>query len=132
VGDNGLVVVNFAHPLTAEQRAQIEALTGRAVGRVIDVTTHVDAGQALAPQAATLADRVGLQPEEWQTMPLLVNPPGLACLSAALLAELHGRMGHFPTLARLRPVADVVPTSYEVAEVVNLQSVRDQARERRR
>lgn len=47
------------------------------------------------------------------------------------LAELHGRIGHFPVLIRLRPVADSVPTRYEVAELLNLQAIREQARYRR-
>jgi hypothetical protein len=32
---------------------------------------------------------------------------------------------------RLRPVADAVPPQFEVAEIINLQAVRDRARGRR-
>ncbi|MBC7335619.1 MAG: hypothetical protein H5U01_05025 [Clostridia bacterium] len=39
-------------------------------------------------------------------------------------------MGHFPAIMRLRPTSDV-PPQFEVAEIINLQQVRDQARERR-
>jgi hypothetical protein len=48
-----------------------------------------------------------------------------------LLAELHGRMGHFPAVLRLRPVPDSNPPQFEVAEVINLQEVRDETRKRR-
>jgi len=78
-----------------------------------------------------MADRAGMAPAEWQTAPLLINPPALNSIAAALLAELHGRMGYFPPIVRLRPVAGSTPTRYEVAEVINLQEVRDQARRRR-
>jgi hypothetical protein len=57
-----------------------------------------------------------------------VNPPGLAPATAALLAELHGRMGYFPSILRLRPVSGTTPTRYEVAEIINLQALRDAAR----
>jgi len=48
-----------------------------------------------------------------------------------LLAEVHGRTGYFPTIIRLRPVAGVTPPQFEVAELLNLQAVRDAARVRR-
>jgi len=90
-----------------------------------------DHGALFAEQVRTLADRVGLSPEDWQTTPLLVNPPGYAPATAALLAELHGRMGHFPAVLRLHPVEGSTPTRYEVAEVINLQQIREDARLRR-
>ena len=127
----GVTVVNFAHPLTEAQRMQIEALAGQLVARVLDAPAHVDVKQEIEPQVAALVDQVPLSAEEWQTLPLLVNPPGLAPLTAVLLAHLHGRMGYFPTLLRIRPVAEAVPPRYEAAELLNLQTVRDRARERR-
>ncbi|MGH2522324.1 MAG: CRISPR-associated protein Csx15, partial [Anaerolineales bacterium] len=46
--------------------------------------------------------------------------------------ELHGRMGYFPPLIRLRPVQEALPPRYEVAEILNLQAVRDGARLKRK
>jgi hypothetical protein len=129
--DDGVVVVNFAHPLTDAQRAQIETLTGQPVARVLDIPAHIDVERSIEAQAIALVDNVPLSAEEWQTLPLLVNPPGLAPLTAVLLAELHGRMGYFPALLRIRPVAGSVPPRYEVAETMDLQGVRDRARQRR-
>jgi len=131
VNGEGIVVVNFAHPLTEAQRAQIEALTGQPVARVLDVPAQVDVAEPLEPQVVALVDRVGLSAEEWQTLPLVINPPGLAPLTAVLLAELHGRLGYFPTLLHIRPTAGAVPPRYEVAGLLDLQGVRDRARERR-
>lgn len=71
-----------------------------------------------------------LHSEEWQTHPLLINPPGYAPAAFVLLAELHGRIGHFPSLIRLRPKPGPV-TTYEVAELLNLQTIREEARLRR-
>lgn len=69
-----------------------------------------------------------MTPPEWQTLPRLLNPPRLAPLALALVAELHGRCGHFPALVNIRPVAGATPMRYEVAEIVNLQTLRDTAR----
>jgi hypothetical protein len=57
--------------------------------------------------------------------------PSLSIIAATLLAELHGRMGYFPTVVRMRPVAGSTPPRFEVAEIVNLQDVRDEARGKR-
>lgn len=126
-----VILLNFAHPLTDDHRAQLAALAGRPMDRVLDVPVHIDETRPLAEQAADVLDQAGLTPREWQTQPLLVNLPGYAPAAAALLAELHGRMGHFPTIVRLRPVQNSPVTHYEVAEIVNLQAVRDAARRKR-
>jgi hypothetical protein len=126
-----LVLLNFSHPLTPEQLSQIEMLTGRPVERVVEIPTRLDAGKPFGPQIMELADRAGLSPAEWQTVPLLVVPPALNFAAVLLLAELHGRMGYFPPCVRLRPVEGVLPPRYEVAEVLDLQGQRDAARTRR-
>ncbi len=51
--------------------------------------------------------------------------------AVALLVELHGRMGYFPPIVRLKPVAGALPPRYEVTEIINLQEVREQARKKR-
>jgi hypothetical protein len=126
-----VILFNFSHPLTPAQLKQIEALTGQAVERVFDLMPQLDHEKSFDSQIRELVDGVGLSPQEWQTRPLLVNPPGYAPAAAVLLAEMHGRMGHFPAMLRLRPVPNSNPPTFEVAEVINLQAVRDWARERR-
>ena len=126
-----MIVLNFAHPLTEEQKAQIEALTGEAIERVIAVPVHFDNQRPFLPQLEALMVQVPLDAEAWQRARILVNPPSLNFITALLLAELHGRMGYFPPIVRLRPVPGVVPPRYEVAEILNLQAVRMAARRRR-
>lgn len=126
-----MLIINFTHPLTEPQRSQIESLAGLSIEEVRTISVQIDQTEALASQVVAIVDAVGLSGEEWQTRPLLINPPGYAPAAFVLLAELHGRIGHFPALIRLRPVADSVPTRYEVAELLNLQAVREQARYRR-
>lgn len=126
-----LTVVNFTHPITAAQRDQLASLSRLPVGQVIDVVTQVDQTLPFDIQAVNLVNAASLGPTEWQTLPLIVNLPGLAPLAAVLLAELHGRLGYFPTIMRIRPVPGIEPTRYEVAELIGLQTLRDAARRRR-
>ncbi|HLG63212.1 MAG TPA: CRISPR-associated protein Csx15 [Ktedonosporobacter sp.] len=125
-----MLILNFTHPLTDEHRAQIEALAGTSIDEIRTLPVQIDQAQSLAAQVSAIVDAVGLTAKEWQTRPLLINPPGYAPAAFVLLAELHGRIGHFPTLIRLRPKSGPVP-AYEVAELLNLQAVREQARTRR-
>ena len=126
-----MVLLNFSHPLTPLHLQQIESLAGQPVERVIEVNAQIDPQQPLFPQVVAMADRAGLAAEEWQTLPILVNPPSLNYSAAALLAELHGRCGFFPAVLRLRPVQGSLPPAFEVAEIMNLQALREEARERR-
>lgn len=126
-----MLLLNFSHPFTPAQLAQLAALTGAAVERVIAVPAQFDTGQPFVPQVNAMLAQIPLTANEWQTAPLLVVPPALNFITALLLAELHGRMGYFPAIVRLRPVAEAVPPRFEVAEVINLQAVREQARMQR-
>jgi hypothetical protein len=95
------------------------------------VHTQIDPQRPLAPQVVTLADQAGLSPSKRQSAPLLVNPPSLNFIAAVLMAEIHGRCSYFPAMLRMRPVPNSTPPQYEAAEVINLQTVRDQARRQR-
>jgi len=125
-----MILINFAHPITAQQQEQIQALTGKLVTKVINVKCQFDHNCSFPKQAAALLDEVGLTPDQWQSLPILVNPPSLASAACAVLAELHGRMGYFPPILRLRP-GETTPPQYEVAEIINLQAARDSARNKR-
>jgi transcriptional regulator with XRE-family HTH domain len=122
-----LLLLNFAHPLTESQKARIEELTGIPLEKMMDIPTLINEAEPLGPQVADLLDAIDLSIEDWHTCHILVNPPGYAPAAFLLLAEIHGRSGHFPGFVRLRPIQGSV-TTYEVAEIINLQAVRDAAR----
>jgi hypothetical protein len=126
-----MILLNFTHPLTAEHLAQLEALTGQPVGRVIDIPVQLDPAHAFAPQVEAVVDACGLTAAEWQTAALVIVPPALSFIAVTLLAELHGRMGYFPSCVRMRPAPGVVPPRYEVAEILPLNEVREHARRKR-
>lgn len=123
-----MLVLNFAHPLTAAHLARVGELAGRPVERVIAVPAQFDHAAPFDGQVRGLLAAVGLTADDWQTTPVIVNLPSLSPIAAVLLAELHGRAGYFPTVVRLRPVIGSTPPQFEVAELINLQAVRDVAR----
>ena len=125
-----VILLNYAHPLTAEQLTRVATLVGQAP-TVRDIVVQIDRSRMLGEIVIELAAAAGLSSVEWQTKPLLLNPPGLAPLALALLAELHGRCGYFLPILNLHPVANALPPRYDVAGIVSLQALRDMARGRR-
>jgi hypothetical protein len=123
-----MILVNFSHPLTATQQAAIETLTQEKITQVIEVKTHFNEAQPYTDQLRALVESIELTSAQWQQERLLINPPSLSAIAALVLAELHGRMGYFPSIVRLRPVAGSMPPQFEVAEILNLHSVREKAR----
>lgn len=123
-------VINFGHPLTAEQKKAIAELSGKEITRLIESPVHFNTLQSFVPQVVEVVDSLGLSAEEWQTQPILICPPGFSPIACCLLAELHGRMGYFPPIVRMRAVPGTVPTQFEVAEIIDLRDLREQARQR--
>ena len=125
-----MLVLNFAHPLTGEHILQIEEIAACAIEDIQTIPVQINQSEPLETQVRAIVATVKLTSEEWQTRSLLINPPGYAPAAFVLLAELHGRIGHFPTIIRLRPKSGPV-TTYEVAELLNLQTIREAARKSR-
>lgn len=123
-----MILLNFSHPLTTVQRSDVASTCGQALERVLDVPTQLDPEQPFAPQVRQVVDSVGLHPVEWQSLPLLVQLPSLNVIAALVLAELHGRCGYFPAVLRLKPMPATTPPQFAMAEILNLQAVRDAAR----
>lgn len=126
-----MILLNFSHPLTDPQREQIEALTGQAIDRELAAMPQFDEQQPFGAQLASLLAQIDLTPAQWQGEPILVILPSLNFIAAALLAELHGRMGYFPPVVRTKPVAGSLPRQFEVAEILDLQTLREAARRNR-
>ena len=126
-----MILLNFSHPLTDRQLTQIEQLTGKPLERVVDLPVQFDNDAPFLPQLEALMTSVNLAPAAFQTTPILVNLPSLNFIAGLLLAELHGRMGYFAPVLRLRPLSDSLPPEYAVAEILNLQAVRDSSRKAR-
>ncbi len=126
-----MLILNFTHPLTDDQRQEIEALVGAKITAIVEIPSQINTTAPLAPQIEKMLDDTGFTPREWQTSSILVNLPSLNYSAATVLAQLHGRMGYFPPVLRLRPLTTKIPLRYTVSEILNLQAMREQARKKR-
>ena len=126
-----MILLNFAHPITAGQRTDIETALGQSLTQLHEVKTHFDQDRPFAPQVSAILDQLPLDAQAWQTEAIIINPPAFNFITAVVLAELHGRMGYFPAIIRLKPALDSLTRRFTLAEIINLQSVRDKARSKR-
>lgn len=126
-----MMLLNFGHPITEEQKEQIRYLTGKSVREIIEIKTQFDHQLPFTRQINSLVEEICFPSLRWQTEPLLINLPSFNVIAALLIAELHGRMGYFPPILRLKPVEGSLPPRFAVAEVINLQNIRETAREKR-
>ncbi|MFN4190959.1 MAG: CRISPR-associated protein Csx15 [Pseudothermotoga sp.] len=126
-----MIVLNFSHYLTNKIIKQLEEKLGDDIQKIIDLDAKIDMERPLAPQISTIVDRVGFNSYEWQSLRFIVNPPSLNVSAMTLLAEIHGRCGYFPPIIRLKPLRDNAVVEFEMAEIINLQKVRNEARLKR-
>jgi hypothetical protein len=126
-------ILNFAHPFTEAQLVQIRDLLPEQplALQVFHLPAHFDAQTPYLPQVQLLLSKIPLSPDDLQTAAIIINLPSFSAIAALVLAELHGRLGYFPPVLRLRPVEGALPPRFEVAEILNLQDVRDAARAKR-
>ena len=122
-----VIVLNFSHPLTESQLEALRVELSCSIEEVRLMRVHFPEGEPFAGQAHELLDSIGFTPHQWQTLPLVIVLPAMAEIAAVVLAELHGRMGYFPTVVRRRRVSQM-PPEYELAEIIDLQAVRDESR----
>ncbi len=126
---NTMHILNFAHPLTDLQLEQINTLLEpQIVEKVHHIPVQFDPTINFLPQLETLLSAIPLTSEEMQNLPILINLPSLNTIAAMLLTSLHGRMGYFPSVLRIRAQPNQTPPVFEVAEIINLQMLRDQSR----
>lgn len=121
-------ILNFSHEITSAQLEQIAALTNSSVTdlAVVTIKVQLDHEQPFAAQVAKLVEEAAAS-VDLLVGGYLVVLPGLSSAAAALIAALHGVTGHFPSFIRLKSIAGPV-TTFEVAEIVNLQNVRNENR----
>ena len=126
-----MILINFAYPLTPDQTASIESLLSQTIERVISISVDLDNDLPFRDQVEHLLNDHGLPLEDLMTLPVLVILPSHSYIAALVLAALQGRMGRFPAVIRFKPITDSLPIAYEVAEIVDLQRLRDEIRQQR-
>ena len=121
------ILVNFARPMDSAQIKQLEHLLGAEIDETINVPGRLQDHEPYLPQVRAMINAVGLTPEEWQCLPLVVNIHPFAPAATAVLAWLHGLRGFFPDVVRV--ARSEQSGSFEVVEVLTLQSVRNEIRD---
>ena len=123
-------LINFSHPLTDEQTRQITAHVGEI--QTIAVKCQLDITIPFGPQIVALADQASLTNATlYQAERILVLLPALAPAAALMVAELQGRTGYFPPCVRLAQRPNSVPPVFDLAEIMDLNDQRQEARKRR-
>ena len=121
-------ILNFSHPITYLQKEKIETIIQKSINEVIELPTQLDESCSFRPQLCDLISKAKISSESLQNGEYIINLPGFSPAAAVLISELHGRMGHFPTVIRLKKVEGTTPPVYDVEEIMDLQAVRDEAR----
>jgi hypothetical protein len=98
---------------------------------IYDLPVQFDNDRPFSEQIEALAGTIPLESDRLQSEPILINLPSLNYIAVGLVAWLNGRMGYFPAILRLKGNTDITPMVYEVAEIINLQSLRDLSRRKR-
>jgi hypothetical protein len=126
-------ILNFAHPLTPVMLEQTATLLGISTEQISEhrVNVQIDRTQAISLEIAKIVDNLGFSSEDWQTKAFVVNLPGLAIAAGVLIAEIHGRAGFFPSVLSMTPTPNSPTPSFQVTEIIALQTVREYARAKR-
>ena len=127
------LIVNFSgHPVLPGQKKAIEKLMHWQEVEVIDVPLrNVPEDRHFVLAIEKVVDGIDISPKEWQELPMVVIPAGYSAVWAIVQSILHGRLGHFPDVVRLRPASPLSVEKFEVAEIMNLHQVRHQSRDKR-
>ncbi len=126
-----MIVLNFSHPIKTEQLKEMELLTNQKVDTLQDISIRLDNDLPFWKQVDDVISMVGYSSQEWQTNTFLIVLPSHSVIAAIVLSELHGRIGYFPCIIRQKPVSKEGPQRFEIAEIVDLQNIRNQARQTR-
>lgn len=134
IPDSGRInVLNFSHPISDEQKVEVETLFGyedlggefgkldavhfvEGLSRQYKYATAEDLVAAVREQV----DAVELSPYDWQLRKVVVNLPAHSGGAMIALAEMHGRMGYFPTVLRIERAED----GFHFTEAIDLEKLR--------
>ena len=88
-----MLLLNFTHPIPADQVGRITQLTGQPVETVLTLPAQFDHAQPFIPQVQALIDQVPLTPEQWIILlPLAFIPAAVAEISKYFVRRSEKRM----------------------------------------
>ena len=95
-------ILNFSHPMTEKQKISVQSLIKKSVLEIIELPAFFDESKPLGSQIRELLENAGISKQDLQCGMYVINLPGFSPGAAVTLAELHGIMGHFPTIIRMK------------------------------
>lgn len=128
-----MIILNFSHDIHPAEYPRIAAALGvqSEALEVRRVPTQLQEDQPFEDQVERLLAGLGWSPEQWETTAFAVALPGFSPITAVLLPMLHALSGHFPLILRFRQTGSSADRRFELAEVIDLQAVRNRARQRK-
>jgi len=121
-----MLIINVGQSFRTDLKPAFEGAVAEPI-EVFDLEGEYDVNRPLSKQVVELVNKVPLSPQQWGQTSLMVYAPTPIVFASAVVAEMHGRMGYFPTACHTREL----PNGHAYFEFVNLQEVRNQARTRR-
>lgn len=130
-----MIVLNFSHPLTEDQKREVTGLVEYPEGspaamypifeveREIIVPSQMDNGQPFIAQLYRKFSEIPLTDHEWKNADIVVVPPAYAPACAIVMVMLYEKIGDFPKVIRIRPVQGATPPRFEVAEVMRVGDI---------
>lgn len=120
-----VLILNFSHPITDAQKGEIAKLVGvELTGIEFREGLSRQYAYATADQlVAAVREQVNaakVSASDWQSTRVFVNLPALSAGAMIALAEMHGRMGYFPSALRIEKVGD----AFSFTEVIDLDALR--------
>lgn len=131
-----MILINFSHSLSNVQLKQIEELSQKTVTNILELDANFDDQKPFLKQATTILENLTeiLKKESISEKSIadaggiVLNVPSYNYITALVLAGFEGLFGYLPTIVRNRRKLDSLPTEYEVAELIDLKSFRDELR----
>lgn len=126
------IVLNFSHNFTTEQKDEILELLGKSEGEVefregLGRQYQYESAFGLVKQVREQVANVRLSASAWQEYQIIINLPAHSGGAMIALADMHGRMGYFPTVLRVERADD----GFHYTEAIDLEKLRLRALKQR-
>lgn len=128
-----MIILNFSHPLTQEQKEQIRQKAGISKNdwnnsRVIRVNCYINIEKDLPRQINQILENI---PNYVWNGHVMIVPPPIAHSAILISIGIRERCGYYPQAIRIKRVTKSLPPKFVVAEVIDLNNFKEKSRSMR-